>query len=84
MILILGIFGSGERKNRGVYLLTLFTIGGSAILLISIISLGIECGTYNFQDIILNSILKKKSENFYFFCFLIAFSIKVPILPFHT
>jgi NADH-ubiquinone oxidoreductase chain 4 len=51
MFLIIGIFGSRERKIRAVYLFFFYTLCGSILMLISILYMYIIVGSLNFEQL---------------------------------
>lgn len=87
MFLLIGYYGSKEKKIEAAYRLIGVSIMGSLLLLISIIIIYIKYGTTN------NEILFYKLNNlginspilsFLWFFLFFSFAIKVPIFPFHT
>nr|YP_010699857.1 NADH dehydrogenase subunit 4 [Chrysotila carterae]WCH62791.1 NADH dehydrogenase subunit 4 [Chrysotila carterae] len=82
MFLIIGIFGSRERKIRASYLLFLYTLFSSLLMLLSILFLYQKVGTTNY--IALTTLqLDSLSEKFCWVSFFIAFAVKLPMFPFH-
>jgi proton-translocating NADH-quinone oxidoreductase chain M len=79
------IIGLSSKKNRRIhasYLLFFYTIIGSMFMLISLMTLYSHTGTTNMQLFwILN--LDQHSEKWLCLPFIISFSIKIPIFPFH-
>lgn len=79
------IIGLSSKKNRRIhasFLLFFYTIVGSMFMLISLLSLYSHTGTTSMQLFwILN--LDKYSEKWLCLPFIISFSIKIPIFPFH-
>lgn len=83
MVLIVGIWGSGERKIRAAYFFFLYTLLGSLFMLAAIGLLKLNLGATSY-DILLNSnfsLLKQKI--LWLFCFF-ALAVKIPIFPFHV
>lgn len=87
MFLLIGRYGSKEKRIEAAYRFIIYSLIGSLIMLISIIILYIKYGTTN------NEILMIKLFNNYdqstllkllWLAFFISFAIKVPIFPFHT
>jgi proton-translocating NADH-quinone oxidoreductase chain M len=82
MFIIIGIWGSRERKIRASYLFFLYTLFGSLLMLLSIIYIYYIIGTTEYETILM--------FNFNFFeqkliwlSFFISFAAKVPMLPVH-
>jgi NADH-quinone oxidoreductase subunit M len=84
MFLLIAIWGSG-RKEYAATKFVLYTIFGSALLLVSILVLAFSAGTFdievlgqtNFQDTIL-------PLNVVFLLLMVGFAVKLPVVPFHT
>lgn len=82
MFIIIGIWGSRNRKVHAAYLLFFYTFLGSIFMLISIIVIYSYTGTYDMQ-VISQITFSKNRQLFLWLCFFLAFSIKVPMFPFH-
>lgn len=90
MFLLIGKYGSKEKKIEAAYRFIGVSMLGSLIMLITLIIIYIKFGTTN------NEILLLKFYNFNFdhynfyilsffwLSFFLSFAIKVPIFPFHT
>lgn len=84
MFLLIAVWGSG-RKEYAATKFVLYTLFGSALMLVSILVLGFSEGTFDivalgqadFQDTII-------PLNLVFAFLMIGFAIKLPIVPFHT
>lgn len=78
-------FGSRNKKIHASQSFMLFTLTGSLFLFLAILSLWIQYGTTNYQLIRTQS--PSGSDEIQQYCyqaFLIAFIIKLPLVPFHT
>lgn len=82
MFLIVGIWGSRERKIRASYLLFIYTLGGSLLMLLAIISIFSIYGTTDY-NVLLNKNIDELHQKFYWLAFFSSFAVKVPMLPFH-
>ena len=82
MFLIIGMWGSLNRKIYASLLFFLFTLGGSLCLLFVIIILYYDFGTFNFSLLSKIEITEKK-ELFLWVLTFISFAVKVPMIPFH-
>lgn len=82
MFLIIGIWGSRQRKIKASYLFFLYTLTGSLFMFIAIIHLIITVGTSDYQLLFYNK-FDLKYEKFYWVAFFLSFAVKVPMLPFH-
>jgi proton-translocating NADH-quinone oxidoreductase chain M len=82
MFLIVGIWGGRERKILASYKLIIYTIGGSILMLLSILQIYYSNGTCELYIILCTKFSNLRTEIFWF-CFFLAFSVKVPLVPFH-
>lgn len=88
MALIIGIWGSGERKKSAIKFF-LYTAVGSLFMLVAIMVLYYESyvqnGVFSFNYYeFLRLKLTPEQEFWLFLAFFLAFAIKVPLFPFHT
>nr|YP_010507706.1 NADH dehydrogenase subunit 4 [Phytophthora botryosa]UXG55818.1 NADH dehydrogenase subunit 4 [Phytophthora botryosa] len=83
MFLIIGIWGSRERKIKASYLFFMYTLAGSLFMFIAIIHLFLTVGTTDYQ-ILYYSNFNFSYEKLYFLAFFLSFAVKVPMLPFHV
>ncbi len=83
MFLIIGIWGSRERKIKASYLFFIYTLAGSLFMFIAIIHLFLTIGTTDYQ-ILYFSKFDSTLEKFYWLAFFLSFAVKVPMLPFHV
>lgn len=82
MYILIGFWGSRERKVRAAYLLFFYTACGSILLIISIIYIYYTTGTLNYEYL-LNYNFSFKEQIFLWFAFFISFASKIPTFPFH-
>lgn len=85
MFLLIGSFGSPERKIEAAYRFIIYSLFGSLIMLISIIVIFIKYGSTHNEVIA----IKASYDNLFvlklfWLSFFFSFAIKVPIFPFHT
>ncbi len=85
MFLLIGIWG-GKRREYAAIKFFLYTLVGSVFMLLAIIAVYFETGTFNILEV---AAAKPFANNlgmatFAFWAFFIAFAIKVPSFPFHT
>lgn len=85
MFLLIGIWG-GKRREYAAIKFFLYTLVGSVFMLLAIIAVYFETGTFNILDV---AAAKPFANNvtvatLAFWAFFIAFAIKVPSFPFHT
>ena len=82
MFFIIGIWGSRERRVKASFFFFLYTLFGSIFLFFSILILYYEAGTTNFNILSKFTFVFNKEIILWFFCYL-AFSVKIPTIPFH-
>jgi proton-translocating NADH-quinone oxidoreductase chain M len=82
MFLIIGIWGSRERKIRAAYFFFLYTLFGSILMLLSIIYIYIQLGTTDYQ-ILITLTFSTTEQYILWFTFFLSFASKVPMIPVH-
>jgi NADH-quinone oxidoreductase subunit M len=87
MYFLIGIWG-GKRRVYAAVKFFLYTMAGSLLMLLAILFLGINGGTFSLPDLIRNNNWLAQAgptaEMLLFIGFGIAFAIKVPMWPFHS
>lgn len=90
MFLLIGKYGSKEKRVEAAYRFIGVSMMGSLIMLISIIVLYVKLGTTNNEILMIKLNNLSQFQEFQFFfaflwvAFFLSFAIKVPIFPFHT
>jgi proton-translocating NADH-quinone oxidoreductase chain M len=82
MYLIIGVWGSRERKVRAVYLFFFYTLCSSILMLISILYIYSKVGSLNYE-LLLAQEFTFNEQLFIWFAFFFSFSSKIPMFPFH-
>ena len=82
MFVVIGVWGSRERKIRAAYMLFLYTLLGSLLMLIAVMVIYFDVGTTDIQTL-LTTEFSEERQLFLWLAFFISFAIKVPMLPFH-
>jgi NADH:ubiquinone oxidoreductase subunit 4 (subunit M) len=82
MFLIIGIWGSRERKIKAAYFFFLYTLLGSVLMLLSILYIYYQIGTTDYE-ILLSFSFSKTEQKILWFTFFLSFASKVPMLPVH-
>ena len=84
MFLLISIWGSGNR-NYSALKFVLYTVFGSAFMLVGFLALGVAADTFDIreirQDVLAAAFLPAPAI---FAFILIAFAIKLPVVPLHT
>ena len=82
MFLIIGIWGSRERKIRAAYLLFLYTLVGSVLMLLAILLIYSIAGTTTYTNL-LTVQFDESLQKFLWLAFFASFAVKVPMVPVH-
>jgi len=82
MFLIVGIWGSRERKILAAYYFFLYTLLGSVLMLLSILYIYYQIGTTDYETLLTFS-FSELEQKFLWFTFFLAFASKVPMVPVH-
>lgn len=82
MYLIVGIWGSRERKIRAAYFFFLYTLLGSVLMLLSILYIYYQAGSTDYE-ILLTFAFSNIEQKFLWFSFFSSFATKVPMVPIH-
>jgi proton-translocating NADH-quinone oxidoreductase chain M len=82
MFLIIGIWGSRERKILASYYFFLYTIFGSILMLLSILYILIDVGSTHYEILVYHTFTGYE-QYILWFTFFLAFSSKVPMIPVH-
>jgi NADH-quinone oxidoreductase subunit M len=88
MYFLIGVWGYDRRLYAAIKFL-LFTMAGSVLMLIAILSLAVmhstQFGQYSFDLLELQQLtIAPATQTLLFLAFAVAFAIKVPLFPFHT
>ncbi len=82
MFLIIGVWG-GPARVRAAIKFFLYTFLGSVFMLLALLYLGQQAGSYQIADFY-NLALGGTAQTFIFIAFLAAFAVKIPMWPVHT
>ncbi|MBE0685376.1 MAG: NADH-quinone oxidoreductase subunit M [Anaerolineaceae bacterium] len=83
MYFLIGVWGGKNRIYAAVKFF-LFTMAGSVLMLLAILYLGLQAGSFSQPELIANRSLFAGAQLLLFLAFAIAFAIKVPVFPLHT
>ncbi len=84
MFFLISIWGTGRREYSAMKFV-LFTLSGSALMLVGFLVLGFSQHTFDMEKLAAADIGGAAiSLNAIFFLILAAFAIKLPVFPFHT
>ena len=82
MYLIIGIWGSRERKIRAAYFFFLYTLLGSVLMLLAVLYMYYQVGTTDYETL-LSVLLTLKEQKLLWLAFFASFATKVPMVPVH-
>jgi NADH-quinone oxidoreductase subunit M len=83
MYFLIGIWG-GPRRIYAAIKFFLYTMAGSILMLLAILWLGINQGTFSVPDLIAKGGIDPRLQMWLFIAFAAAFAIKVPMWPLHS
>jgi NADH-quinone oxidoreductase subunit M len=84
MYFLISIWGTGRREYSAMKFV-LYTLTGSALMLVGFLVLGFSEGTFDMQALAEADITSAAiSLNAVFFLILAAFAVKLPVIPLHT
>ena len=82
MFLLIGIWGSRERKIWASYYFFLYTLLGSVLMLVSVLYIYNQVGTTDYE-ILLTFTFSDLEQKLLWFTFFLAFAAKIPMMPVH-
>lgn len=82
MYLLIGLWGSRERKIRAVYLFFFYTLCGSILMLLGILYIYYVTGTLNIEYLLCFPFSELEQTVLWLF-FFVSFASKIPMFPFH-
>ena len=82
MFIIIGVWGSRERKIRAAYMFFLYTLLGSVLMLLAILWIYFHTGTTDYQ-ILLTTEFDEDVQKLLWLAFFASFASKVPMVPVH-
>ncbi len=83
MYFIIGIWG-GPRRVYAAIKFVLYTMAGSLLMLLAILWLGINQGTFALPELLQAGAAPLHIQRWLFLAFALAFAIKVPMWPLHS
>jgi NADH-ubiquinone oxidoreductase chain 4 len=82
MFLIIGIWGSRERKIHAAYFFFLITLLGSLFMLLGILAIYFQIGTTDYQ-MLTTMDLSLSRQRILWLAFFLSFAVKTPLVPVH-
>jgi NADH-quinone oxidoreductase subunit M len=83
MYFLIGIWGGANRMYAAIKFF-LYTMAGSILMLLAIIWLGINGGTFSVPELVAQGNIPSNTQTWLFLAFAAAFAIKVPMWPLHS
>ena len=82
MFLVIGIYGSRQRKIRAAYMFFLYTLVGSLFMLIGVVYIYLFAGSTSYE-VLLTIKFSAYNQKWLWLAFFASFAAKVPMLPVH-
>jgi len=82
MFIVIGVWGSRERKIRAAYQFFLYTLLGSVFMLLAILFIYFQAGTTDLQTLMTTEFSERR-QILLWFAFFCSFAVKVPMIPVH-
>nr|YP_009531811.1 NADH dehydrogenase subunit 4 [Leiosporoceros dussii]AXZ70965.1 NADH dehydrogenase subunit 4 [Leiosporoceros dussii] len=82
MFIIIGIWGSRQRKIQAAYQFFLYTLLGSVFMLLAILFIFFQTGTTDLR-VLLTTEFSERRQILLWIAFFASFSVKVPMVPVH-
>lgn len=82
MFVIIGVWGSRERKIRAAYQFFIYTLFGSVLMLLAILLIYFQAGTTDLH-ILLATEFSERRQILLWLAFFASFAVKVPMVPVH-
>jgi proton-translocating NADH-quinone oxidoreductase chain M len=85
-VFIIGLWGSSKKKIKATYYFYFYTLAGSLVMLIGLTKLFSFTGTlfFTFNDLLFFKQIPLDEQIIIWFCFFVAFAVKIPLFPFHV
>jgi proton-translocating NADH-quinone oxidoreductase chain M len=82
MFIIIGVWGSRQRKIQAAYQFFLYTLFGSLFMLLAILLIFFQTGTTDLE-ILLTTEFSERRQILLWLAFFASFAVKVPMVPVH-
>ncbi|WP_343713559.1 NADH-quinone oxidoreductase subunit M [Inquilinus sp.] len=83
MFVIIGIWGSGERRIYAAFKLFLFTLLGSVLMLVALLAMYVQAGTTDIPTLLATD-FNYNMQIWLWLAMFASFAVKVPMWPVHT
>lgn len=82
MFILIGVWGSRQRKIHAVFQFFLYTLGGSLFMLLAILIIYFNAGTTDLQVLVCTP-FSQKTQILLWLAFFASFAVKIPMVPVH-
>lgn len=82
MFIIIGVWGSRERKIRASYMFFLYTLLGSVLMLLAVLYVYLQVGSTEYETLLTYN-FSETEQKFLWLAFFSSFASKIPMLPVH-
>lgn len=82
MFILIGVWGSRDRKIRAGYLFFFYTLVGSILMLVGVLYIYSQTGSTDYETLLMFK-FSAFEQKILWFLFFMSFAAKVPMLPFH-
>ncbi len=83
MFIIIGIWGSGERRIYAAFKFFLFTLTGSVLMLLALLAMYLQAGTTDIPTLLATD-FSYSMQRWLWLAMFASFAVKVPMWPVHT
>ena len=83
MFIIIGIWGSGERRIYAAFKFFLFTLAGSVLMLLALLAMYLQAGTTDIPTLLATD-FSYSMQRWLWLAMFASFAVKVPMWPVHT
>ncbi len=83
MFIIIGVWGSGERRIYAAFKFFLFTLLGSVLMLLALLAMYLEAGTTDIPTLLATE-FGSTMQKWLWLAMFASFAVKVPMWPVHT
>ena len=83
MFLIIGVWG-GPRRVYSAFKFFLYTLAGSVLLLVALLTLYLETGTTDIRELLVGAAVPAALQTWLWLAFFASFAVKLPMWPVHT
>lgn len=83
MFIIIGVWGSGERRIYAAFKFFLYTLTGSLLMLVALLAMYIQAGTTDIPTLLVTE-FSPQMQFWLWIALFASFAVKIPMWPVHT